>query len=321
MASIFDIVEKHSRQLIKLDQKTLEKIIRAYGAIYERMMPYIRNVEYLIQARYGLTVAQLVKTQEYISLIRFINEQIGDFSAYMRVELDSVKITAAEMAISHVNEFFSYYGLRSAILASSAIDVLTEYLSPDGVLMQRIALWSPHAADSVSNAIIEGLRLGRNPRVIAADIRRSFGVGLTDALRTTRTVQMWSYRESTRANYIANADIVKGWIWFANLGDDRTCMSCIAMHGTVHPLSEPLNDHHNGRCTMLPLIEGINYIDQLGEEWFNAQSEERRIKLMGKERYRAYKDGKFTFDRLSSIYNDEVFGEMRVETSLKGLLK
>ena len=128
--------------------------------------------------------------------------------------------------------------------------------------MGRIAQLAPYHANAIRDLFTEGVGLGWNPRKIALMIRRNgFGMSLTDALRMTRTAQIYSYREATRANYVAS-DVVTGWQWMAHVSDPRTCMSCIAKSGTVYPKGTPLNDHHNGRCTMLPVVLGRTPISE-----------------------------------------------------------
>jgi SPP1 gp7 family putative phage head morphogenesis protein len=320
LEELFALIEKQHIEINKHDLATINRIINAYGQIYQRLMPYIRNIEFLIQLNEGMTVAALKRSAEYSALINFINRELADFIGFAKVELDTANTTAVQIAVAHVNDFFNTLGIRPEIVTADAANVLINYLDPEGELVKRIGMWAPHVVDEVIQSLVQGINLGRNPRVIASDLRKAFGVGLTDALRTARTAQIYAYREATRLNYIANSDVVKGWIWFAVLNDDRTCMSCRAMHGTVHPLTEVLNDHYCGRCSELPYIEGVNYGLEDGEEHFNGLSESKQIELMGRGRWEAYKSGKFQFSQLSKIYDDPVYGDMRGETPLKDLL-
>ncbi len=103
--------------------------------------------------------------------------------------------------------------------------------------------------------------------------------------------------------------------------DNKTCMSCLAMHGTEHPLTEPLNDHHCGRCIAFPLLFGQeNPFTQSGQEWFDLQNEMAQMKQMGKSKYEAYKAGLFNFNQLSRELENDVFGLRRSETPLKDLI-
>ena len=301
LEELLELLAKQRNEINKYDLATIKRIIQAYGLIYQRLTPYIRSLELYIQVNAGITAATIIRSAEYTALINFINRELADFSAFTRIELNTTSTAAIQLAIEHANNLFGALGIRPQLITADAAQVLIDYLDPEGELAGRIELWAPNAVDKVIQSLIEGINLGRNPRVIAGDMRKAFGVGLTDALRTARTAQIYAYREATRLNYIANSDIVKGWIWFAELGDDRTCMSCRAMHGTVHPLTEVLNDHYCGRCSELPYIEGVDYGLENGEEHFNGLPESTQIELMGRGRWEAYKAGKFQFSQLSKI--------------------
>lgn len=317
--NLLDLFLKQQSELSKQESAVIKRLIDNYGTLYKRLFPYIRNIQLILQANPDITVRQLKRMQEYQLLIEQVEGEVTDFSAYTRIELGTANIAISSLVAKHMLDFFNTFGINSKPISIDAVSLLTNFLSPDGKLAGRIELWAPNTVKQVSNSIIDGVKLGRNPVKVAQDIRKAFGVGLSDAIRTTRTAQLWSYREATRLNYLNNKNIVKGWIWLASL-DDKTCMSCINMHGTVHPLTESLNDHYNGRCAMIPVLDGVDYGLQNAEDWFNSLSEAQKIKQMGVGKYKAYSDGKFTFDKLSKLHNDVVYGDMLVETPLADLI-
>jgi len=282
--------------------------------------PYVHALELKIEVDPEITVPQIKKTAEYKALIATVSQELDDFVEFASIEIDLASKASIQKAVMDIGLLASVINIDKArIVTPSAMDILLGYLEPGGELSQRIGLWADNATGQVTNSIIEGVGLGRNPVKIGRDIYKAMGHSLSDAVRTTRTVQLWSYRESTRANYIANSDIVKGWIWYAAL-DERTCMSCINMHGTIHSLEETLNDHHNGRCTMLPLLDGVDYGIVNAREWFDSLGEQTKVKMMGEGKYQAYQDNLFTFDKLTTEKENYVYGLMRSETSLKELL-
>jgi hypothetical protein len=115
---------------------------------------------------------------------------------------------------------------------------------------------------------------------------------------------------------------VERWMWSANIGNSRTCLACIAMHGTIHPSTEVLNDHWKGRCAMMPItpkwsdlgIVGANEDAPFtGVAWFEAQPDSVQIQAMGGELYDFWRAGLFKFDARTVVTTDShpVFGEMR----------
>lgn len=280
----------------------------------------IKILELKIEATPDLTPAQIKRTAEYNALLIAVSTELDEFVNYARTQLDLASKQSIRDAVIDIGLLAGIIGINQPkVVTPTAMDILQNYLRPDGELYKRINLWAGSSTDAVIRSIIDGMGLGRNPRKIAADIRKALGLSLQDALRTSRTVQMWAYREATRANFIANSDYITGWIWHAAL-DERTCLSCLNMHGTVHPLSEPLNDHYNGRCAMLPYPGGIGVIDVQGKDYFDGLSDAEKEERMGKARYQAYKDGKFDFSKLTRELDDVVYGLMRSETPLKELV-
>jgi hypothetical protein len=147
----------------------------------------------------------------------------------------------------------------------------------------------------------------------------ALGMSLTDAMRTMRTVQLWSYREATRANYVANGDVVSGWVWIADLEGDP-CPACIAMHGTEHTNDEVLDDHYNGRCAMVPItITNPNLAEQIGtgSDWFAELPESKQAELLGKSGYEAYQNGAPLSDFVHNEPND-VYGSMTTARNTTG---
>lgn len=129
-------------------------------------------------------------------------------------------------------------------------------------------------------------------------------------LRTTQsyTAREWMRRTQEKAGYTH-------WVWIAQL-DDKVCGSCLAMHGSVHPISEGLDEHHAGRCEPRPYEEPI----RTGEEEFSTWPDAKQIAVLGLAMWLAWKDGLFTFADIPYIYVSEIYGPMRGTKSLAMLI-
>ena len=107
-------------------------------------------------------------------------------------------------------------------------------------------------------------------------------------------------------------------------------MSCVALHGSVHPVTETLNDHHNGRCAMIP--NTVTYRDlglhvdtpeleiESGRDWFKEQPAAMQQQMMGQGMWDAWQGNQFAFDKLSQPYSDKVYGVMRRQATLGEVL-
>lgn len=187
---------------------------------------------------------------------------------------------------------------------------------------EEIAGFPGEVQNLVRNQAIRGISLGWNPRKTAREIAaRLETYPLARAETLARTVHLQSYRSAAAANQAANADILSGAIRVATL-DRRTCLGCVALHGTRLETGERVNDHHNGRCTSIPVVRGRERSIQTGREWFDGLDESRQRQQISFER----SPGKFDYFQRSGdlrdfvgTYEDRVFGEMVRELPLKSL--
>jgi hypothetical protein len=182
--------------------------------------------------------------------------------------------------------------------------------------------YAPNTSTLVRNIAIRGIVAGRNPRAIAREVFNAVKtIPRYQAENIIRTIQLQSYRDAAQANYIANSSILEPYgIRIAAL-DARTCMACVALHGTKVPLGERITDHHQGRCIVVPQVKGFPPRNvRTGVDWFNALPENRQREQMGWGAYDAWKAGKIDLRDFVGKYTDPVFGEMIRENSLRGML-
>lgn len=182
----------------------------------------------------------------------------------------------------------------------------------------------PNVQQVVINQAIRGIAEGWSPLKTAREIvRMTQSVPLAQAQTMMRTLQLTSYRDATVAHQVANADIVDEVIRIAAL-DRRTCLACVALHGTKLQVGERVNDHHNGRCTSVVKVRGRELTVQTGEDWFNSLPIERQREQSGfattPAKFRAFQDGAVRLNDFVQPYKDDVFGDMVREASLKGVL-
>ncbi len=325
MPDLLTIVEQFRAAMERQDEAALKRLIDVYGRSYKRLDVLAQSLAERI-ADSAPTQAQVTRMMQYKALQEQMIEELTGIQAITRdmvAEQGALNVAMGERDAARMvgaaltGEPVILPGFNR--LNPEAITALLGFLSPEGELYKRIGELAGSTAEYVTEKMLEGITLGYNPRKIAQAFQDSYGRGLTDALRMVRTAQLYSYREANRASYTANSDVVKGWQWGATL-DGLTCMSCVAQHGTIHKLDERLNDHHVGRCAMIPItILFPPAISETGEEWFSKQPEAMQRQMMGQAKYQAWIDGKFSFDKLSGVHNDNVFGNMRIELSLKAI--
>lgn len=320
MSTLTQLARKQRDELTKIDEANLERVAQAYALIYDHLSGDVDALILAIEKLDNPTAAEIKRLPQYKELMRKSERELDRFTIYLETVIGAAGLAALSLGLAHSEALVNLSGIGFTGLDSNAMKYLLEYLREDGPLYARLKLITNSTIDGIVQAIIDGVGQGFNPRKIAELIQDAFGGGLTDALRNTRTVQLYAYRDAARANYMATDGIVTQWIWWAELDAD-VCMSCAAQHGTLHDLDEILDDHYNGRCAALPYIpEFGNPAQQTGQEWFDNLSEAEKRGLMGDSKFDAYTAGKFEFSQLSVQQQNDVYDTMRTEASLQSLL-
>ena len=323
---ITDLANKFYTDLEAFDQDALDRIVIAYQRIYRTLDSKVLALLLEIETLENPTTAQVAKLARFKALQADIIEEYTRFQAYLRTEIlnaaeGSFNLGAAQSA-QLVEALLAEAGITARLggLSAGAFEAMVAFLQTGSPLYARIDLLAGTLADYVRGTLLEAVALGYNPRKTAALIQDAFGRGLTDALRMTRTAQLYASRVAAQEIY-KGSDVLDGWVWYAQL-DDSTCQSCIVQHGTIHPLDEILNDHHNGRCVMLPYIEAFgNPIEQSGINWFESLQSGQQKKILGQGKFEAWQKGAFTLDQLSKEHDNDVYGMMKVVTPLKELVQ
>ena len=283
---------------------------------------------------------QLLQLAAFDNLIDGVRREMGALAREMTTALAQEMADEVNAALGdgllHVQAALpglgaAYIQGRWVTVNPAQVTTMFGFLDPYGPLLSGIQMnFGDAVARYVRETLAAGFIAGMNPRDVARLINAALGEGLNWAMVTARTAHLWAYRTASHQNYLNNAWVLKGWVWFAQL-DERVCMSCVAQHGTEHSLNEILADHHQGRCTPMPITrsyEELGFPDlpdlrpvvQSGESWFRGLPDAAQRRLMGPGKLAAWQAGQFDFSQLSAPYHDPVYGRMLKENSLKGIL-
>lgn len=282
-------------------------------------------------------VRRLAAMQNLLSAVRremkvFAEQLAENLDQALRLEIEMAGVDAlgfAQLALQGMDA--AAIEANWAKLNVNAIRTMFGFADQDGPLFSNLLYqFGDDVAEQVRNTLVAGFIQGMNPARVAILMAQAEGIALTWAMSMARTAMIWAYRVANHQVYLNNSDVVRAWMWFAAL-DERVCMSCVAKHGSKHPLTDVLMDHHQGRCIALPImatyaelgIEGMTeepFSVQSGEDWFKSLPQDQQIKMMGLSKWIAWQADEFEFSQLSTPYNDRVYGMMLREASLKELI-
>lgn len=209
-------------------------------------------------------------------------------------------------------EFAAQTARLSALIRPQALDLIvartaTRVASETRPLTAR-------AIDAIHRELIAGIAVGDSPRKMAAQmvkrVEGQFNGGLSRALNIARTETLDAYRAASAYAHNTWPDVVDGWVWLATL-DARTCVSCLAQNGSVHPIDQPGPlDHQQGRCARMPKTKswaelGFDGIDEPADDvpdargWFAVQPRATQLQIMGPGRLDAFDRGQIGWDDMS----------------------
>lgn len=320
-SDIWRLIQRHRAQVLARDRATLRHLTREWlkieRVLVQQMNP-IAEEAVRTAATSGLTPEQLRIRAE--SLQRQLFARIGEYGETV------ADITTAEQRrmIELVgSQFESQLAAMGALpsgfnaLPVTAMESMVGHVAGGSPIYNYFL--SNGLADktmtAIGDALIKGIALGRNPKVVARLMADAAGLPHRRALLIARSEMMRIMRITSLENY-RQSDIVQGWVWLASKSD-RTCLACLAKDGSIHPLDEEFNDHPAGRCGAMPYLPGITPKFQTGREWFEQQPTETQMAMMGPRRYAAWRGNRFAFDDLAHPHHSPVFGTHYQEASLE----
>lgn len=307
---LYQVAERQRAALLRGERQAASELVRAYGGVWQRIQA---RLDALWQAKAaaeadGLAVGDswLYQFNRLDTLQRQVEAELRMFVEFADPLITRQQGVAVDAALQHSEELVRTLTSQAGVsvgwarLPTSAIEDLIGFTADGSPLRELLDALGPAASSSVRAALIQGLALGRGPAAVAREIRQALGGNVARALTISRTETLRAYREATRRSYEVNSDVVDGWIWNCAC-TERSCAMCWAMHGSVHPHSESLNDHPNGRCSMLPHVKDFpgmapQALPEAGPAQFARLTPAQQDGILGKAAGRAYRGGAFKLE-------------------------
>jgi hypothetical protein len=79
--------------------------------------------------------------------------------------------------------------------------------------------------------------------------------------------------------------------------------------GEIYAVESAFEDHPQGRCTPVPLVEGARELTwQSGENWLTEQDSAMQLRMMGPTRYTLWQEGQIALQDMKMHIEDDVWG-------------
>lgn len=325
-----DAIERHRQALLRRERAAASQMVRAYGDAWQRLRRDIMRADANAVWRASTeTERERYLYQHWQAIRPQIASELRRFAAFATESVVQSQRAAISAALADSEEAIALTApnIRSGFgrINRAAVENIIGAASDGSPLRALFDGIGSGIADDMASTLARGVALGWGPRFTARELRASFGLGLTRALVIARTETLRAYNEATHRNYLNHSDVITGWVWFASL-NARTCASCWAMHGSIHPLSERIDDHPCGRCTKVPIVsERANNYGRTGPEVFATLTEQEQRGILGNGMYEAWRDGAVTMTpagqrSIVGRRNDPQWGTMRYARSLRSIV-
>jgi SPP1 gp7 family putative phage head morphogenesis protein len=308
MSELDRIIERHQAALLERDQATLAEMARRYTAVRDALEPQMQLLVQEIQAQ-GLrrtSLGQIARLERYQTLLSQVEVQIGLYSEQVAPDLATRQLEYVQLGLFDGAQYLDAAAMAGFNrLPVEAIEIAIGYAADGTPLQQLLAASWPDATDQLTQALINGLGEGKNPREIARRMSQATGASLTRMQTIARTETLRAYRTASHQQYQAAG--VEQWIRVEAM-DRRTCPGCLALDGKRYPIDQRPFDHPRGRMTLIPDV-GLER-GQSMQEWFRSQPEEQqREQLQSPRRYEGLVRGDFAWEDMAKIVDDPVWGK------------
>lgn len=265
-----ELAAEFHANVVAREQRTVDAIAKAYRTAIDRIQRELDaitdSIEAEVRAGRPVSSSMLWKEQRLERLQRQAVEELARAGAAARDLIEDARLDAISAALDEGADLVRA-ALESGISGAPTVNAALSANIPTGSVQQIVAATQPatplaqllasiaaEGAEAAAQRMTTGVILGQNPRLVAAAMRKELDIPRWRAERIARTEIMRAHREATAQRFldfeIDGEPLVQGWVWYAQVGE--CCVACLAMHGTIHPMTDRLDGHPNCRCLMLP---------------------------------------------------------------------
>lgn len=337
--AILESARRFRQQLLARERRAASAMVRYYGETWRGLQPEIRQLRSEIEQMHAAgedTPAWFVRQTERLESIR--DQAQGELLRFSEYADDAIRGAEREAIAAAERDAPALMGaayppdapitIRFDRMPREAVENLVGFLQDGSPLKGLLDEAVGAAVDDFTSTMVTGMAAGWNPRRLARALRSEFGMGLTQALKISRTEQIRAYSTATLHAY-QTSNVVTGWERLAALSP-RTCMACILLDGKRYGLNEPMDDHVQGRCAMIPITKSYKEMDiaapeptfqrELGRDWFLRQGQSVQRQMLGDKMYDAWQDDRFELSAIPHLTTSTVWGNSWTPKTLAELV-
>jgi SPP1 gp7 family putative phage head morphogenesis protein len=299
------LLDAETKQFAEMGKRWLEM----EQVLESEMMALAFEIEQMRLGGKTPSAGQVKRMERLRKLLGQVQEQTNQYAAYASDLVIARKIEIAGESWRAALE--SVYGKNSPKLAAlfdqlpvKMFETMAGLMADGSELRDYLKAIYGDAVDGMTNALLRAVAQGWNPVKTARAMREGLGLGLERALNVARTEQLRAMREATRMAYRNS-----GVQYYKRLAakSTRTCIACLLADGKIFPVDQPFQEHPQGRCGMVPVLDEMLEWET-GREWFLKQGDVAQRKILGSGLYSRWKASGLGVDALLKFHNDDTWG-------------
>lgn len=327
MSEVVTAIARNRAEVLAREEAAMRRMARQYRRVVRdttrRAQALADQIARLRAAGEEVSLGRLVRLERYQLMLAQLGADVDAYAIRVALpELEALQADDVWLAQEHAERVERVLlgteragRLQAAFVLSPspALEALVGVMGDGGpvreYLRQSMTAKAVQAVeDAVARVVTGNLGPREAARLLVTEAGKASGVGLDRALCVTRTESLRAYREAQRGRW-ADSGVVQAYRRTA-AQDERTCLGCIVLDGSVWPITEPLEDHPNGRCAMVPVfIVGGQVISSWGDapsarDWLAGAGEETQLAVMGPGRYAAWKRGDVALEDMARRVED-----------------
>ena len=333
------VVQSYRDALLQQESNASQALEHAYAHTLSQIQPQLdklyKDIAQRRQNGEDVPASYLYEAQRLQHLKAFITQQVNQFGATAYVTTQQLQHYGAQLgqqsALQQLQATVPQgYHYNFGIPSAKAITDIVGATQKGSPLYDLFNGYGEEAATGVANALVTGLTIGSNPRVVAIQVQQALGISRNRALVISRQELVRAYRSSSLLTMRQNSDVCSGWRWQC-AKQARTCPVCLAMDGQVFDLDTDFESHICCRCCPVPITKswsdilsgmGVNTDDipetsasdddyQTGSDWLANQDEATQRQVMGSQAaYDLYASGT-PLSKFVGVSHNEDWGSSR----------
>ncbi|PKO03051.1 MAG: hypothetical protein CVU43_04530 [Chloroflexi bacterium HGW-Chloroflexi-5] len=311
------VMREYREELISREASVLEEMAVRWLEIERRLDADIQALQLLMASKktddIALTQQMIWKEERYQKLKLELQAAIRAYNQdYLIGALSKAQSDfgwlGVQASVDAVKASFPVGNLpRIPVMNKGAIEALSGFLSNGAPLNSLLKNDYPDALKGLTDALINSVARGLGPKAAAAEMANGMGMGLDRAMLISRTEIGRAYRSGNIQQY-RESGVVKGFMRLVK--KESACMACLLLDGERFATEDELDDHPQGNCQAVPVVEGVGAPKwEKGADWFAGLSQDEQQAKLGPQLFERWQKEGFDLSSLVSKSHSVDWGD------------